>query len=393
MVDWDRVFEFIDENKSTMTWNDIGDSLNKEFGVNYSESAYRKPYTAFKKGVEYAYEEGSMSEQLERIATSRSKLKLERMITQKEKYITNQNLQKMATYSLFSEEVIDNIQKGYPKIEPIKLDKSDKSGDFYIFTIADLHYKGYENLDMIFSEFLSLILHKQQEMGFKKIIIAELGDTVEGATLRPSQLLAIKKGLIDQTLDVSRYYGEFLTELSKTLAVTFICVEESNHTQLRNLGTGRNELPTEDTMKVLSEFVKTRTMSNPNINVISDGEVYYKQNDYKFLFAHGHKVNKKNYTEVYETDKNKNIDYFFFGHRHHTHIETLHEAEGYNKKIIWCPKSCLESSDYEDNLLLSSAPAILFNKFNDKKGHIYSEELILEKALKIMNKTKQKVVK
>ncbi len=385
----DRVFEFIEENKEVMTWQEIADSLNKEFGKKYTESAYRKPYQAFIKGVEFANKLGSMDKQLDIVASARVKLKTEKAIVSRERYITNQTINKIATYNLFSKEVIGNIQKGYPSITPIKVE--DKSDKFYLVNIADLHYKGYENLDMIFSEMLSNILHKQKELGFKEIIVAEMGDTVEGATLRTSQLLAIKKGLIDQTLDVARYYSEFLTELSKSMRVRFICVEESNHTQLRNLGTQRNELPAEDTMKVLSEFVKARCEQNPNIDIISAPEVDMNYKGFGFTFVHGHKkIN--NYMDVYSARKGVQLDYMFSAHYHHSRIETISRADGYNRELIECPSACLEESDYEKNKILSSMPSILFNCFSTVKGRVYSEELFLDKSLKMINgKNKRKV--
>lgn len=378
-IDWNKVYDFIDENKPLMTWKELTDKLNRKYKVDLAESTYRKPYTIYKRGLECAYKNGSEQEII-RISNARLKLKIEQQITQKEKYQANEVIKKLSTYELFNREVIENIQKGYPTIKEIKLNKISK--EFYMVCLGDLHYKGYEDLNIIFSEVLSLIIEKQKELKFKHIIIAELGDTTEGATIRPSQLLAIKKGMIDQVLDVAKYYSEFLTELSKKCKITFLCVTRSNHTQLRNLGTKRDEIPTEDTMKVLAEYIKARVENNSNIKIITDDIIFYKNNNINFMFEHGHQqdVNKKNYAEVKQTRENIHIDYLISGHIHHYSEQVIQDNENFNMKRITCPKMCLEETEYEKRFNFSSKPAILFCTFNEKGN--YNKELYLEKSLK-----------
>lgn len=377
-IDWNEVYDFIDKNKPLMTWEELAEKLNEKYKVDLGESTYRKPYTIYKKGLECAYKKGSEQE-IVRISNARLVLDMEKQILQKEKYQANEAIKKLSTYELFNREVIENIQKGYPTIKEIKLDK--KSKEFYIACLGDLHYKGYEDLSIIFNEVLSLILEKQKELKFKHIIISELGDTIEGATIRPSQLLAIKKGMIDQVLDVGKYYSEFLTELSKKCNITFLCVTTSNHTQLRNLGTKRDEIPSEDTMKVLAEYIKARVENNRNIEIITDDTIHYEYNNINFMFQHGHQqdVNKKTYMEVVQSRTQHHIDYSISAHIHHYSEQVIQDNGGFNMKRITCPKMCLEETDYEKRFNFSSRPAILFCTFN-KKGN-YNKELYLEKSL------------
>lgn len=390
-INWDYVYEFIMENRPLMKWDDIRDELNEYFKVNYSESAYRKPATAFFAGIEHAEKLTGTDKLLDSVANSRVKLKIEKAIINKERYQITQAVNKIATHELFNEEIKESIRKGYPKIEEIKIDDSDES--YYMVSIADLHYKGHENLEIIFSEIESLLLHKKKELGFEHLYISELADTIEGATLRPSQLLSIKKGMVDQAMTVAKYYAQMLTNLSKVMKITFICVESSNHTQLRNLGSGRSELPTEDLMKVIGEFIEIRTENNPNIKVVRDDEVLIKINGKNFMFEHGHAIKSKEHAAKSSYYNGVLIDYIISGHEHHHEVITIQEKDGRNTKHIKVPSANVEPGNYENDNKLSSAPAILFSKFDVKKGYKYSEELFLDRSKKLVKESFKKKVK
>ena len=165
---------------------------------------------------------------------------------------------------------------------------------------SDGHYNGNQDLNLEFSEFYTIISDKKDEYGFDEIVIAELGDTIEGTSLRPSQLLAVKNGMVEQAMVVSNYYIDFLNTVTADLniKVKFLIVESSNHTQLRSLGTGRSELPMEDLMVLIAELIKAGTRNNPLVEIISAPIIVTEINGISYIFEHGHDAPKiDNYLE------------------------------------------------------------------------------------------------
>jgi hypothetical protein len=311
---------------------------------------------------------------------ARRKLRLEREYLKYERSKNQEDLKHLAVKTLLNEELTRAIRKKKPvKLSKVSMDTVGGK-DEYVFVTSDFHYNGDETLLEHYSQVYSHIIQKQKEHGFKRIKLLELGDTIDGGSLRTSQLMAIKKGMVFQIIDVSKVYADLLHKLSKSMQVEFYCVTSSNHTQLRPLGTERNELVEEDLMHVFAEYIQTSLKDNKRVEIkAADDFIMPVTENHKMFVAHGHLIgNKKGYLQELSYYRNTQFDYGLFGHFHHYREVTLYEGKNCNKKVFYAPSMSTIKDNYEHDNNMSSRAAMLMMVFNAKRGHRYSEELFIE---------------
>jgi hypothetical protein len=311
---------------------------------------------------------------------AKRKLKLERKYITYERSRNEEDLSKLAVKTIYADILSKAVKKKAVKVGFSK-EAVAKTSDEYIFVTSDFHYSGQEEMLGVFNQVYSHILAKQKEHGFKKIKLFELGDTIDGGSLRTSQLMAIKKGMVFQIIDVSKVYAEMLQNLSKKMEVEFYCVTSSNHTQLRPLGTNRNELVEEDLMHVFHTYIAESLKNNKRVKVQgADDFIVPITEQHKMFVAHGHLIGgkKEGYLQEVAYHRGVQFDYGLFGHFHHYREVTLYKGKGCNKKVFFAPSMSTESSTYENDNNMSSHPGMLMMVFSKEKGHRYSEELFVE---------------
>lgn len=358
MSKYDLIEQYIAEGK---TWDDM-----REYGISDTD---RKRYYGYKDGLEVSSED-MLAQEKQKVRILKKELSIERQINNEQlKYITEITR-------------IDKEKKGVVSTNVKWLDTGrDDELPFYLITTSDFHYNGevtqLQRLNTVRNE----ITHFIVENDLREMIIVELGDVIEGASLRTSQLMAIKSGMIQQTLEVAHAYKEMLEQIIKDTDVelTYIGINSSNHTQLRNLGSKRNELPEEDLMHVFNDIV----MKAEGVHrVIIGDEVSANINGYEFYFAHGHNVkNKDGHLEKVSQRLNKLIDFGFFGHFHHKRDIDLHKRETkdrlFDMRAFYVPALANEESQYEKDRALSSASGIGVYGFDNKHGNIISKKVII----------------
>lgn len=308
----------------------------------------------------------------------------ERLARQYLSYESRKNaddLRALSIKTLYANTLKVAVKAKRPKVR-FSTKKVDRGvGDEYIFVTSDFHYNGDEELLGHFAQVYAHIIQKQKEHGFKKIRLIELGDTIDGGSLRTSQLMAIKKGMVFQIMDVSKVYADMLHKLSETLQVEFYCVTSSNHTQLRPLGTNRNELVEEDLMHVMAEYIKAAFKGSERVSVhAADDFVIDVTKKHSMFVAHGHLIGnkKEGYLQELAYHRGLKIEYGLFGHFHHYREVTLYAGEDCNKKVFYAPTMSTVESNYERDRNMSSQAGILMMVFNEKRGHRYNEELFIE---------------
>jgi len=309
------------------------------------------------------------------------RLKLEKEYIKYERSKNAEDLKKLAVTAILGDEMKKAIRKKMP-VKVSKVGAVTAAGkDEYVFVTSDFHYNGDETLLNHYSEVYTHILQKQKEHGFKRIKLLELGDTIDGGSLRPSQLMAIKKGMVFQIIDVSKVYADLIHKLSKHMLVDFYCVTSSNHTQLRPLGTERNELVEEDLMHVFYQYIKESVKENVRVKMWGGDDLIIPVSDsHKMFVAHGHLIanKKEGYLQELAYYRGVQFDYGLFGHYHHYREVTLYEGKGCNKKVFYAPSMSTTKSTYESDRNMSSKAGILMMVFNSERGHRYSEELFIE---------------
>jgi hypothetical protein len=312
---------------------------------------------------------------------AKRRFKLEREYLKYERSKNQEDFKKLAVKTILNDELARAIRKKKPvNLSKVSMDTVGGK-DEYVFVTSDFHYNGDETLLDHYSQVYSHIIQKQKEHGFKKIKLLELGDTIDGGSLRTSQLMAIKKGMVFQIIDVSKVYADLLHKLSKTMQIEFYCVTSSNHTQLRPLGTDRNELVEEDLMHVFAQYLITALKDNKRVQIkAADDFVISVTEQHKMFVAHGHLIGnkKEGYLQELSYYRGVQFDYGLFGHFHHYREVTLYEGKNCNKKVFYAPSMSTVHSSYEHDKNMSSKAGILLMVFNANRGHRYSEELFID---------------
>lgn len=307
-------------------------------------------------------------------------MKIEQQKIRWERAINRKELQDLVKVKTLSTQVKEAIKRVKPSVKFIQ-DTTLGGQDEYIFVTSDFHYNGDESLLKHYAKVYAHIVEKQKQFKFKRIKLLELGDTIDGGSLRTSQLMAIKKGMVFQIIDVSKVYVDLIQQLSKKMQVDFYCITSSNHTQLRPLGTERNELVEEDLMHVFAQYIKTSLRDNRNVQVNMGNDLILSVTpNHKMFVAHGHLIGnkKEGYLQELAYYRGESFEYGLFGHFHHYREVTLYEGKGCNKKVFYAPSMSTLKSNYESDKNLSSHPGILMMVFNHNKGHRYCEELFIE---------------
>lgn len=363
------------------TWEEIKERLNEELGVDYDESAYRKPYTTYKSGLTEGTTDIEALETLQRIEIEKKKIGMLRGAN-------NEITRDLALRELYQEQIIEAIDN-LPSIrygDNVNIKETDNENE-YLVVLSDLHYDGYFDIKQILDFVLNKLISFVKETQVHKLTIVELGDTIEGASLRPSQLRAIKTGMVSQVIEVSEHYVQFLSTLQhKTnTIIDFHVVTSSNHTQIRPLNTKRNELPDEDLMRVFFKFVQERFRNSVTITVYGDDDLEIELGESKLFLSHGHKygLSPSNIERVSKDISMYNgviYDYFFYGHYHQYQERPIDKAKWSKKgqrgdsKAFLLPALAPTKDSYERLGLMGCSPAFAILKFSG--GVHKSTELI-----------------
>jgi hypothetical protein len=363
MVDL-KELEIIEELRELgLTWEEISIEV-----PNFTDND-RKLFTGYKLG-----QQASTNSDLIKQARKSQMIRTSSKMLGIERSINNEQIRDISLHRTFTKQVIESIkglstQNTFIKRIPIHGEKH------HIFTTADWHYNGDRSYLEVLNTVYELITEQIREDNITHIHLMELGDIIEGASLRTSQLMAVKSGMVNQVIEVAYAYIDLLTKLSQQVSITFYSVDSSNHTQLRNLGTKRNELVEEDLMLVFNQMIRTAL---PKLDMITGDDIYTKIADYNFFITHGHLVkNKYKFMEKIANDRNILIDYTFIGHFHHSEEIDLHKGNGYDKRLFIVPALNTRESSYENDYNMSSQAGIGYYVFEEGKGHIQSRKLVI----------------
>ena len=366
------------------TWQNIADDLNKIHGVSFSESAWRKPYQAYKQGREDSINETELSYQMQEIRRKKKELSLERSIN-------NQQIRDLSIHGVYRN-LLSEALENLPSLSLSEVGKrqhrassGDTRGTPMVF-MADLHHDGDEsNLQLIMSKVSANLIDYIENNNLSEVDVVELGDVIEGGSLRTSQLMAIKKGMVRQIVEAAEAYAQMLANVQRKTGckINFHTVTSSNHTQIRPLNTKRNELMEEDLMLVFLDHLIVRFSGKEDkVSISGDRTLNINVAGFNVYCSHGHvgNMSPNNMSKViYEEDfyRGNNGDFFVFGHYHHYHEESLNTSGNLNKKGFLMPSLSSHISDYEENLRLGSVGELTVLTFKENEGHIKTEHFKL----------------
>lgn len=364
-----------------LTWIQIRDIMNKESNEDFGESKWRKEYHLLKKGYEIATKEKIDSDEvLNEYENKRLEVKKEVKKVQSLNVELNKMLRERGRKELMWDQIKNSIERlPIPdfQIDNIYPASNEKVG---VLAFGDIHWrKVFKSLRNDYNEniakqrmeeLLYETLNIVNQQGFEHIHIINGADSIEGMSLRISQLQSIQSGFIDQTISFCKFISSWLNELSKYVRITYHHTPSSNHSEIRPFSSSRGEFPSEDLEKVIMHYVHDVLENNPRI------EVTLTQNDflkidilgYNVWAIHGHQLKgKKNAIRDLSILHREFIDFLYIAHFHHAGSLTVGEGLTNDMEIINIP-SVMGSDEYSDSLMTGAKAGANFSVYEKNKG-------------------------
>ena len=385
----------IEEKPDDLDWSDIAEYCN--FNCHYDslrKALQPKGYGAYEI---YKYLKNKMVSEnvsddkiLQEYEIKKIELQKEKVKIQSLRLDMNRIIRESSRTELLYEEFINTLKEmcniSIPEFKPLLNQDIKKE---YILSFADSHvgkeFKSITNeydLDIAYDRFnklLSETIEIIEENNINKLTVLALGDVIEGACLRISQMQQLKIGIVQQTIQFMRFIVSWLNELSKYVEITYYQAPYSNHSQIRPFGTKANEFASEDMEKIIFVYIHDILENNPRINIVECKEKYiiFKIFDYNVIASHGHDI--RNVDTFLKDVSNKYrifFDYGFFAHRHSGNIKVVNEGLTNNCEVINIP-SVVGSDDYADQLLVGSKAGATLIEFTERQGKRKTYDIIL----------------
>ena len=293
--------------------------------------------------------------QLEEIIRAKDELIKERKKIQTINIEYNANIRSEARFELFVEKIKESISQLKPIYFSDKIYAPKSVESTGVLCIADAHNGVEIDMPSLFGETVNVyspkilkdrlnnlaelvIKDKENFINYKKLIIFDLGDAIQGI-LRLSDLVKLKTGVIESTLEYAEMISNWLAKLSNNLEVPieYICLG-GNHTEMRFLEKGRN-WEEENLGRVIREFIALRLKDNKNIKVEPYSEFGFKTiQNINILAIHGDNA-KNDFEEIsyWENYHNITIDILIMGHVHHGEQNTVGYGLTGDKEVIKVP--------------------------------------------------------
>lgn len=366
------------------TWPEMAAILNDALQKSYSDSKYRKDYTAFCKYSNCeSVQPATLSEDALAVAKERQKLYATKIETARV-------LRQKSRQELFYENIAYAI-KTLPMPEYVGNNVNRNSDGYeYVLTIADLQAGAKFNLDCNsysldecakrFWLLWSYVTEYVTANNIKRLHVVELGDTIQGI-LRVSDLQLNETSVVEATVTIMRLIADFLNNLSSVCEVEYYHVPCSNHSQTRPLSTKASELAAEDIEFIIGNYIQDVLRDNRRVNVhlnFGYDHIDIPVFNYNIIALHGHTIkNLDTALKDLSVKHRKLIDYIFIGHFHTGKVIPGNAHEGYDTELIISPSFQGADPFAYNKLGLSSKAACKIYKFDDVHGIVGTEKFIL----------------
>jgi hypothetical protein len=311
----------------------------------------------------------------------------ERYKLQTEKLENNRWLRENARDELILEKIISAINNlpalDIPEVLPFIHNKRE-----YCLLFGDEHFNAEFEIRGLFNEILNEyspeIFERRMwdlldqtvdyidEKHITKLNVFSMGDSTDGL-IRVGQLMKLRYGVIEGTIQYARFISTWLNELSKYVNIEFQMVH-GNHEELRMLGQPKGTFKNDNTGLFVKEIIQTRLGNNPNFNMIVNptGLIFTNICGLNLLGIHGEIKNLeqaiKDFSNTYKTQ----IDILIGGHLHHSKSE----AVGVGRDVIKVP-SIIGIDDFSMSLNKTSNAGATIIGIEESKGLVSQEHIKL----------------
>jgi hypothetical protein len=300
---------------------------------------------------------------------------------------------KIAREKARRELLFEYAREGFEKLEvvdpKVNIDLDFNPLQQHLLSFGDIHYgKKFKSLHNEYSEEIAInrmnkiiedTITYLNKNNITHLNVLNLADSIEGMTLRTSQLQSLQSGFVDQVIKFSKYYAKWIRELSKYTNVNLHHIESSNHTEIRPHNSSRNEYPAEDMERIIGMYIHDVLEGHDRvkINLHKGGIAEFSLLDYKFVALHGHQLKgKRNALKDLSFHRRKFYDYCLIGHWHNLDITTVGEGLTNNLQTIQVP-SVMGSDEYADSFFTGAKAGALITTFTKGKGLTDIHNIIL----------------
>lgn len=323
------------------------------------------------------------TEILEQLKAAKIELEKERLKIRTENLEYNANKREVARHDMLNEEIVAAISR----LEPIKFSRKFEpdvtNEQVGVLCIGDEHYGTVIDMDSLFGEKVNVynpdVFKSRMEKlmndiendtysvaSFSKLIVFDLGDSIQGI-LRLSDLMKLKAGVVDASMQYAEYISHWLVELSERLQVPieYIAVG-GNHSEIRMLNGKKGDFPDDNIAKIITKIVELRLKDNSNISVAPYAECGFKTIQGVNILAYHGDDTKDVVREIafFEDYHQIDIDILLLGHFHHLEQQSVGIGLNTEKEVIKCP-SIVGIDDYSKKCRKLSRAGALLMLFED----------------------------
>lgn len=340
-------------------WDEIAQIINRTLDQNYTESRYRKMYSAYTKGKADAVKEEEIPE-ISEYMQQKIELQKERIKISDERVQTNAYIRQLAR-----EETIKEIaSKCAQEMNSKKLLEAPKelyiSGkNAAILQLSDIHYGlvvdnywNKYNPDIAknkISQLRDKVIQYCEFNDVSDLYITELGDAIAGR-IHETIKYQSRFDVITQIMQISEIIAEMITDLSKHFKIHYYCCLD-NHSRLEP--NKKAALDLESLARIIPWYLKERVGAFIEINDNKYGEdiITFKCKGFNIAGCHGDKDSPIKVVDNLSMMTRENFDMVLTAHLHHF------SADEKNQILVISNPSILSTDDYSKNLRLSSQSA------------------------------------
>lgn len=340
-------------------WDEIAQIINRTLDQNYTESRYRKMYSAYTKGKADAVKEEEIPE-ISEYMQQKIELQKERIKISDERVQTNAYIRQLAREETIKEIASKCAQEMNSKklLEPPKeLYISGKNAA--ILQLSDIHYGlvvdnywNKYNPDIAknkISQLRDKVIQYCEFNDVSDLYITELGDAIAGR-IHETIKYQSRFDVITQIMQISEIIAEMITDLSKHFKIHYYCCLD-NHSRLEP--NKKAALDLESLARIIPWYLKERVGAFIEINDNKYGEdiITFKCKGFNIAGCHGDKDSPIKVVDNLSMMTRENFDMVLTAHLHHF------SADEKNQILVISNPSILSTDDYSKNLRLSSKSA------------------------------------
>lgn len=361
-----------------LDWSEVSDLLNKDQDTEYTESKWRKEIQAYMRVYDHLVAKNvgqdELQDELHKIQEERIKLQTIRIDYNKDK-------REKSRKDLLFEQLRDGFERlPSPDFNVNLVEKYKLSNRKAVLSFGDIHFgKEFKSINNEYSEeiakqrmekLISEVVPILEKEGLTNLEIINGADSIEGMSLRVSQLQSLSIGFVDQTIKFSKFMSSWLNKFSEFANITYRHVPSANHSEIRPHNSKRGEFPAEDLERIIMHYIHDVLENNQRVDVVVDdkGIIDFNILNYNAVALHGHQLrNKKDVIKDLSMLHRKFYDYCFIYHYHHGNNLTVGQGETNNVEIIQSP-SIMGSDEYSDSLMTGAKPGAILCVFEEGKG-------------------------